>query len=232
MTSLKAAIFDLDDTLFDDTACMYAGLNALIQAYAIKDTDAKQLFQRHWEIISEIDPLLFSGQINAQEARKRRYEKLLAELGVQQPDGLAATQIYRKAYQAHWSVIEGGPELLTTLRERGLKIGVLTNYISEIQTEKLAHCGLTPLVDVMLCVDEIPAAKPDPRSYQAICECLEIKPTEAIMIGDHWENDVQGAIRFNMSAIWLNRHDNTTPNPEIPEVTELKDVLNYISTDK
>lgn len=228
MTSLKAVIFDLDDTLFDDTACMYAGLSALTQAYHIQNIDIKQLYQRHWEIISEIDPLLFSGQIDAQEARKRRYEKLLTELGVQQPDGLEATQIYRKAYQAHWAVIEGGPELLKTLREYGLKIGVLTNYVREVQVEKLAHCGLTPLVDVMLCVDEIPAAKPDPRSYQAICDKLKMTPAEAIMIGDNWENDVQGALSFGMRAIWLNRHSQTVPDPKIPAVTELKDVLKNI----
>lgn len=228
MTLLKAVIFDLDDTLFDDTACMYAGLAALVQAYNIQNIDIKQLYQRHWEIISEIDPLLFSGQIDAQEARKRRYEKMLAELDVQQPDGIAATHIYRKAYQAHWSAIEGGPELLKVLREYGLKIGVLTNYVSEVQIEKLAHCGLTPLVDVMLCVDEIPAAKPDPRSYQAICDKLEIAPAEAIMIGDNWENDVQGALDFGLSAIWLNRHGKTAPDPKVLVVEQLKSVLEHI----
>nr|WP_237427278.1 HAD family hydrolase [Deinococcus xianganensis] len=220
---LRAVIFDLDDTLFDDTGCTHAGLRALAAQSGLSVPPA-ELFARHAAHIRAIDPLLFRGELTAHEARVLRFTRLLTELGVPDPDGEAATVTYRGAYRAAWSLLPGAAEVLRDLRAAGLRLAVLTNYVREVQALKLAHFGLDALVDAVLCVEEVPAAKPDPRAYHAACAALDVTPQEAVMVGDSWEKDVQGALRAGLRAVWVNPCAAPVPDGVTRSVRNLQDL--------
>lgn len=219
----RAVILDLDDTLFDDTACTRMGLRALTQRHGLS-CDADDLFRRHAAHIHTIDPLLFRGELDARGARTLRFVRLLTDLGVPTPDGEAATVIYREAYRAAWALLDGAVDVLHTLRRAGVKTAVLTNYVREVQREKLAHFGLEPLLDAVLCVDDIGCAKPDPRAYHAACAALHVAPAQAVMVGDSWEKDVQGARNAGLGAVWVNRSGVPAPDPTVPQVARLADL--------
>lgn len=201
----QAVIFDFDDTLLDDTASTRAGLAALAEAHQLSP-DPARLFARHAEIINDLSPLLFRGEINGHQARVLRFERLLTELGVPQPDGEAANQIYRAAYKNAWALCEGAAETLQTLRGAGYRLGLLTNYVREVQVEKIDQFGLGPYFDAMLFAGELPAPKPDVRAFWAACEALGVAPQQAVMVGDSLKNDVQGALAAGLRAVWLNRY--------------------------
>ena len=59
--------------------------------------------------------------------------------------------------------------------------------VREVQGQKLAHFGLGALVDAVLCVEDVPAAKPDARASHAACAVLNVTPAQAVMVGDSWE---------------------------------------------
>lgn len=42
--------------------------------------------------------------------------------------------------------------------------------------------------------------KPDPAIYAKTCERLSLTATEVLMVGDHPNNDVAGAIAYGMGA--------------------------------
>lgn len=220
---LRAVIFDLEDTLFDDTGCTHAGLRALATQSGLSVPPA-ELFARHAAHIRAIDPLLFRGELNAHGARVLRFTRLLTELGVPDADGEAATVTYREAYRAAWAPLPGAADVLRDLSAAGLRRAVLTNYVREVQALKLAHFGLDALVDAVLCVEEVPAAKPDPRAYHAACAALAVTPGQAVMVGDSWEKDVQGARRAGLRAVWVNREGTTGPDPAVPVASRLADL--------
>ncbi len=219
----RAVILDLDDTLFDDTACTRAGLLALTQRYGLS-CDADDLFRRHAAHIHAIDPLLFRGDLDAHGARTLRFTRLLSDLGVSTPDGTAATGIYREAYRAAWALLDGATDVLHTLRRAGVVTAVLTNYVREVQLDKLAHFGLQTLLDAVLCVDDIGCAKPDARAYHAACAALVVAPGQAVMVGDSWEKDVQGARNAGLGAVWVNRGGIPAPDPAVSQVARLADL--------
>lgn len=225
---LRAVIFDLDDTLFDDTGCTHAGLRALAAQSGLS-VPPGELFARHAAHIRAIDPLLFRGELTAHGARVLRFTRLLTELGVPDPDGEAATVTYREAYRAAWAPLPGAAEVLHELRAAGLRLAVLTNYVREVQALKLAHFGLDALVDAVLCVEEVPAAKPDPRAYHAACAALAVTPAEAVMVGDSREKDVQGARRAGLRAVWVNRGSQAAPEPGVPVIAHLKELPGVLS---
>ncbi|GGR78387.1 HAD family hydrolase [Deinococcus sedimenti] len=220
---LRAVIFDLDDTLFDDTSCTHAGLRALA-AHSGLSVPPAELFARHAAHIRGIDPLLFRGELTAHAARVLRFTRLLTELGVPDPDGEAATVTYRGAYRAAWAPLPGAAGVLRDLRAAGLRLAVLTNYVRDVQAQKLAHFGLDALVDAVLCVEEVPAAKPDPRAYHAACAALDVTPGQAVMVGDSWEKDVQGARRAGLRAVWVNRDGQSGLDPDVPAISALADL--------
>ena len=220
---LRAVIFDLDDTLFDDTSCTHVGLRALSDRHALGVSPA-ELFARHAAHIRAIDPLLFRGELTAHGARVLRFTRLLTDLGVPDADGEAATVTYREAYRAAWAPLPGAADVLRDLRAAGLRLAVLTYYVREVQALKLAHFGLDALVDAVLCVEEVPAAKPDPRAYHAACAALAVTPGQAVMVGASWEKDVQGARRAGLRAVWVNPCAAPVPDGVTRSVRNLQDL--------
>ncbi|MFC4637483.1 HAD family hydrolase [Deinococcus hohokamensis] len=225
MPALRAVILDLDDTLFDDGACTRAGLAAVAAGHGISHWAPEELFARHAQHIRDIDPLLFRGEVSAHGARVLRFTRQLTDLGAPQPDGEAATLTYRAAYRGAWTLLDGAPDFLRELRARGLRTAILTNYVREVQREKLSHFGLDQWVDAVLCIEDVPAPKPDPRAYQAACAALAVPPPEAVMVGDSWTNDVEGARAAGLRAIWLHRGGQRAPDPQVPQSDTLAGVL-------
>lgn len=225
---LRAVIFDFDDTLFDDAACTRAGLAELARLHSVTHWTPQATFARHAEVIDEISPRMFSGQLTGHTARVERFTRLLTEWGIANPDGEAATHAYRAAYTRAWTLIDGATEVLGELHGRGLRTAILTNYVQEVQLEKLRFFGLPDAVDAVLCVEDIPAPKPDARAYHAACAALDVTPAEALMIGDSWANDVDGAQKAGLRAVWFNPEGRTAPLAEVPQIQRLAELSRLV----
>lgn len=224
---IQAVIFDLDDTLFDDTSCTQAGLNAVWGAQEVPAASREAFAARHMELIHELAPLVWSGDLTPQQARVRRFERL-KEHGAASPDGEEATSLYRQAYRNAWRLYPQALHVLEVLRERGLRTAVLTNYPSEVQREKAEALGLLPLLDAFLCTDHLPAPKPDAQAFRAACTLLNSEPTRTLMVGDSLTADVQGAWQAGLQAMWFNPRGQSAPEG-IPEIQELVQVLELLA---
>jgi putative hydrolase of the HAD superfamily len=85
----------------------------------------------------------------------------------------------------------------------GHRVGLLTNGPSDIQRLKLQGTGLTPLFDDVVISGEIGVGKPQPAVFARVLGALGIGPEEAVMVGDSWERDIQGATSSGLSAVWV-----------------------------
>jgi len=205
MTNIRAVIFDLDDTLFDDDACMRAGLVGVAAAHPrLAGRSAEDLLPEYKRAVLADWPAFQAGHLTLVEFQSRRFERLHEVWGLVEVPGEESFAHFRAGYQGARKVIPGGLELLQALRHRGVKVGILTNFLREEQQDKLDHCGLTPWVEALVTTSEAPP-KPDPGSYRAILEALDVRPEEAVMVGDSWENDVVGARAVGMRAVWFER---------------------------
>ncbi|HHW45626.1 MAG TPA: HAD family hydrolase [Clostridiales bacterium] len=55
------------------------------------------------------------------------------------------------------------------------------------------------------------AYKPNPRIFEYALERLNLKPDEAIYVGDNIEYDIKGAKSAGLTAVWLNRYNKLAP---------------------
>jgi HAD superfamily hydrolase (TIGR01549 family) len=91
---------------------------------------------------------------------------------------------------------------LEALRARGLKIGLLSNTARDLDAF-VAHHGLN--VDAVLTSRSHGKTKPHEAIFRRMLELLDVKPEEAVMVGDTIEDDIEGARAVGMEALLVDR---------------------------
>ncbi len=93
---------------------------------------------------------------------------------------------------------------LAALRERGLRIGLLSNthWPRAFHERFLERDGLAELIDARLYTSEMPHQKPHASAFAAALDALGIDdPSRAVFVGDRPWDDVAGAKRAGLRAV-------------------------------
>lgn len=131
----------------------------------------------------------------------------------------------------HVVLLDGAKEVLQEMKNRGYILGCVTNGVSSLQNIKLDTAGIRDLFDVVVVSGDIGIYKPDRRIFDEACRRAGVKNEEALYVGDHPVNDIDGALGAGMQAVRMNYGDfkgkglgkNTIA--EIEKITELLDVI-------
>lgn len=105
----------------------------------------------------------------------------------------------RAAYRAR--AMPGAHELLRALRSRGVLIGVCSNWENDI-TPYLEQAGLDD-IDAVVTSVRVGARKPHPMMFASVCDLLGLAARDGIFIGDNWNADITGALRYGMTPVWI-----------------------------
>jgi putative hydrolase of the HAD superfamily len=230
---LRGILFDLDDTLFDHDQATIQALTILRRSEpAFQKWAHNELIERHSVELETMHLEVLAGRQSIDNARAERFRRLYeSAAGAPAPPGRAAelARGYRKAYEGAWQPVAGATALLKALRDAGLPIAIVTNNIVVEQQLKMRHCGLDGLVDLLVTSEEIGAAKPDVRIFDAALSRLGISSGEAVMIGDAWHTDVVGALAADIRPIWFNRRGAVSPDPGVAELRSLEPTSDAIA---
>jgi len=235
MRELDAVLFDLDDTLHDDTLAFRTAAEEVaheiasehgVDALALKDAYIAEA-EGFWHRLTadQIRQLLVN---KLSSLRLRMWGSALASVGLDDPRiaerSAVNYNLYRKKY---FALFPGALDLLTRLRAGGKKLGLLTNGVSETHNEKIALLELSDRFDAIFLADETGMVKPDPRLFAHACEKLGSRPAATAMVGDRYERDIAGAIEAGLFTIWMNlRGEPVPPGAPAPDenVTALAEV--------
>lgn len=200
--------FDLDGTLFDHRGSATDAVDAFLRLIgALPSDDARRL----WFSAEDAEFERWrTGQISFQEQRRRRLRTVLPALGVAIEDSPVFLDEmfngYLREYQAAWRAFPDAVDVLTSLRNQGFRLGILTNGNEEQQLEKLRAIGLHESVDVVCVSEAIGVQKPDPRAFKTLAQRLGVAPAECLFVGDNPQQDIAGAIAAGMSAKLVERY--------------------------
>ena len=70
--------------------------------------------------------------------------------------------------------------------------------------------------------EEVGISKPDPRIFVVALERAGVEAPEAVMVGDSWANDVEGARAAGIRPVWFNRDGQTPPDPSVEVIESLE----------
>jgi putative hydrolase of the HAD superfamily len=154
-------------------------------------------------------------------------DTLLAELGVPPADRPAAARsVVTEHRRANlWSsAYSDAPSALAALRERGYRLGVISNADGRVR-RLLEEAGLSRFLDVVVDSAEAGVEKPDPRIFLAATDALGLPPGQCAYVGDIYEIDVIGARAAGLEAILIGPGEAPEGVRRVATLTELVELL-------
>ena len=217
-------MFDLDDTLHDDTATFRRAAERVVQDVAAeRDVDAAALFEAYVGQAESFWINLAPEHLGTRLVGLRAGMWLAALRDAGIDDAALAercAESYNRYRKDHLKLWPGALELLVALRVRGLKLGLVTNGFAETHREKLTLLNLEEAFDEIFIADEVGMIKPDPRLFRLACERLGALPRASAMVGDRYERDIRGAHAVGLYTVWLNaRGEEVPPGGPEPDAT-------------
>ncbi|HOV03548.1 MAG TPA: haloacid dehalogenase type II [Kaistiaceae bacterium] len=94
--------------------------------------------------------------------------------------------------------------VLRALKDRGMRLAVLSNGSPEMLASAVASNGLDTLLDDVFSVDELRTYKTDERVYEMVTTRYRIFP-EAVSFQSSNRFDVAGASAYGFRTVWINR---------------------------
>ncbi|KAI3984156.1 hypothetical protein MKX01_011110 [Papaver californicum] len=126
---------------------------------------------------------------------------------VSQSTGCSDSQYFEELYQYYatdkaWRLCDPDAERVFMSRKKaGVKLAVVSNFDTRLRSV-LRALNCDHWFDAVTVSAEVAAEKPNPTIFLKACELLEVKPEDALHIGDDRRNDLWGARDAGCDA-WL-----------------------------
>jgi putative hydrolase of the HAD superfamily len=205
---LEGALFDWGGTLMQfewDDELLAAGHRAGLGALGLAAEAEADAFTARFR--SETLPRLLEPGAPARLDYGAELRALLGPLSDEQLDRFLDAE--HAAWRPARALVGSGHALLESLRERGLRLGVVSNTWPEparLVRRELAELGVAERVDAIVLSGEVGVRKPDPAIFERALAELGVEPEAAIFVGDRLVDDVAGAARVGMTtvqAVWF-----------------------------
>jgi putative hydrolase of the HAD superfamily len=149
-------------------------------------------------------------QAAEREHRSATLDELLALAGVQPTE--AFLESYFQAWEPHTFTDPDAEGVLRRLRQRGIRIGVLSNTMwpRDRHERIFERDGVLGLIDGAVYSSEIPWTKPHPEAFRAAMAAVGVTdPATCVFVGDRPFDDVHGARQAGMRTVLV-------PNSDVP----------------
>jgi HAD superfamily hydrolase (TIGR01509 family) len=213
--SLDIVLFDLDDTLHDDTLAYQSAAEEVAHEIAAEHgIDALALKSAYVAAAEGFWKRLTSATLRVQLARVREslWGDALESVGLADRElAERSAGLYSDYRKRRYALFPGAADLLRKLKAKGKRLGLVTNGFSETHREKIALLRIGEFFDAVFIADEIGMLKPDPLLFAHACTALGGSPSGSAMVGDRYERDVRGAHDAGLFTVWLNVRDEPLP---------------------
>ena len=122
------------------------------------------------------------------------------------------------------------PAVLKSLKEKDLKLAILSNGTPTLLNQLVKSNNLDNLFDDLFSIEEVGIYKPDSKVYDIPIKKYNIQKNEvAFLSANTW--DVSGGGNYGYNSIWVNRNNNIfdkldySPKHQIKQLGELLDIL-------
>jgi putative hydrolase of the HAD superfamily len=224
---IKAVLFDLDNTLYSEFSFVISGMRAV----------AAHLGQRFG-----LDPVkIAEGLLESlkSEGRGATFDLLLKRLGLSDRITVPMLVYLYRTHRPQITLFADAIGLLEELKKRPVKMGVITDGLSSVQSRKIAALGIEQYFDAIICTGDLSEkySKPSPVPFALALHLLDVEAKEAFYVGDDETKDFAGPQALGIGTIQI-KHPDAMPlrtgpliNPQPPDfcVTSLRDVTSVVA---
>jgi YjjG family noncanonical pyrimidine nucleotidase len=227
MEKYRWALFDADHTLFDFDKASEEALSEVLEEHGESWEDGMyadykrinvQCWTEHEQGLINRDTLVYE--------RFRRYFQF-RELDL---DPVATQKEYLRRLGTKPYLMPGAEEMMDLLQGK-VKLGYITNGMTEVQRPRMEKIGWHKRFDVIVIAGEIGHSKPHFGYFDYVHQQIG-RPDhhEVLVIGDSLTADIEGALSFGYHTCWYNPEQAACPlqpGPEfiISHLEEIRDIL-------
>jgi putative hydrolase of the HAD superfamily len=219
---LKAIVFDLDDTLYEEEQFILSGFRQVARHLARRDFVSDGFYAQLYQVYRE-------------GIRGNIFDEALARVGLAPEPGLIAEML--QVYRAHKPEIRLYPDALQILEVLSgeYSLGLLSDGYLNTQQNKIESLGIQDYFQAIVFSDEFKREnwKPSPLPYVKTLEILGIHAGEAVYIGDNPAKDFVTARRTGWLTIQVKRpagqYRQVTPKPGYEAHFVVPDLLQILT---
>ncbi|HEY2775455.1 MAG TPA: HAD family hydrolase [Candidatus Binatia bacterium] len=239
-------VFDLFGTLvfFDDTRVPTAQIEGRSVPMTIRDLAA---LLRQW--LPAITPPAFLEELRrvsiaiGEEKRRAqveipsrvRFERTLVALGADPASAFAwSVELARRHMDSLAGAVVCPPDRRDLLRElsRTHRLALLSNFDCAATARRvLAQAGLDAAFDVIVISEEEGLRKPATEIFARTCERMQAAPSRCLYIGDTLVEDIEGATRAGLSALWIHP-DETALSPALAILPDVRELPRWLASSR
>ena len=217
MKNIKAIIFDAYGTLFDVNSAAekckdkigdkWEGFSNFWRTTQLEYTWLRSLMKRHknfWQITEDsLDKSMKTFNIDS----SMRNELL---------------NLYKAL-----SPFKEVPETLKKLKERNLRLAILSNGTPSLLTQLVKNNNIDNLFDDLFSIEEVGIYKPDAKVYDLPIKKYKIEKSQvAFLSANTW--DVSGGGNYGYQSIWVNRNNDIFDNLDYKPINQIKNLNELI----
>ena len=192
---VKAAVFDLDHTLFDRYGTIKKIAPQIVSELSVADGVTAEAFAE--ELTCADKQFVHKGwrKIHEYLVDKNMFKVV--------PTYEEYAQTVLKCFKTTTVKFDFAIPVLNEIRNMGIKTALITNGTPELQYFKIKSLDMENCFDEIVVSGETAYEKPDARIFQLMAERLGIGTNEMLYIGDHPLNDIDGSRNAGCVPVWV-----------------------------
>jgi len=226
---LVAVLFDLDGTLIDHTRDIQDLCGETFAAFAQKLAPVTQ--ERFWETFWNKNRdtwyMMVDGVLSGDVARLYSFVNTLRALKADECLAGPMLEDWEKRIIAATRLGDDALSALAGLRAAGLRLGIVTNGYTTMQSRKIRHHRLAAHVDFVLISEEAGVHKPDKAIFDLALAKAEAAAERSLFVGDTPSADIAGARGADLHAVLIDTRDTWTEfqREGVPRIRRLGELL-------
>jgi REG-2-like HAD superfamily hydrolase len=227
--TIDAVFFDVGNTLFMPYPSLEAICREVMARFGYEATDEElrrgiSAADRYYEFRYWSDDSFWANEVDASEMWSELYASMLEEIGIDGDRMLIGRAIYDHFGDGdRWRTYPDVVPVFERLKAEGYRLALVSNWDSRL-ARLCFDMGLDLYLDAILSSASIGLIKPDPHIFEVACARLDVKPSRAVHVGDHYYADVLGARSVGINPVMIDRFHGGHP-ADVPLIEDLYGLL-------
>jgi putative hydrolase of the HAD superfamily len=217
----RAVLFDAAETLFTTRGSVGQIYGSIARQYGSTASDeaVQAAFARQFR---------GAGPLSIQDQKRWWRDvvyRVFSEVGMVDNFDKFFDQLYDRFRDSEgWVLFPETVEVLTKLKSRSFKLGVISNFDNRAYTV-MRSLEILQFFDAVTLSSETGYCKPDREIFEAAILALGIPASEVLLVGDSLHDDVEAGIRAGLSAVLIDRRNKHEDVDRVRRISSLQELL-------
>ncbi len=128
---------------------------------------------------------------------------------------------YYRMHRLYCRIYEGVPDVLKFVKSKGFHLGIISNIDDEFLFLELDRHGILEFFDTIVTSEGFGISKPDKRIFEEALRRAEVKPEEALYVGDMEEYDMKPAKEMGFTTVMIGKGESKYADYKVEKFQDL-----------